>query len=251
MLGRIFRSLKNLRHSGGWKPLAKPPRSVTVSNPGNGILNNNARKLPEREIGPKLGKMCERPLIYPWVSPSILFYHTGQFFLSVCRKEKLEGIRPHWGNFFVTRKIRRQTKDQGSETTIKNVFKKSKLWPNGSTIEKVLSDQIIKSTSLDRLIKWTMIKSVLTTSTNRQMDRRSRIKRGSSFSPRVFTNQDDTTLGKIFPICSQIVKIHGITLHWGNFSVAEKNTVDWWLRKWYIGPLGHVRPTDILGLLDM
>jgi hypothetical protein len=35
-------------------------------------------------------------------------------------------IVPHWGNFFTSGKIRRQTRDQERTTTIKNVMKESK-----------------------------------------------------------------------------------------------------------------------------
>jgi hypothetical protein len=36
---------------------------------------------------PKSGKTCDRPSVYPWVSPLILLYHTGAIFP---RTEKLE-----------------------------------------------------------------------------------------------------------------------------------------------------------------
>ena len=45
-----------------------------------GILNSHARKVSEKEMRPELGKTCDRPSIYPWVSPLILLYHTGAIF---------------------------------------------------------------------------------------------------------------------------------------------------------------------------
>ena len=52
-----------------------------------GILNSHARKVSEKEMRPELGKTCDRPSIYPWVSPLILLYQTGAIF---SRLEKLE-----------------------------------------------------------------------------------------------------------------------------------------------------------------
>ena len=39
----------------------------------------------------------------------------------------IDFIVPHWGNFSASGKIRRQTRDQGSIATIKNVLKESKV----------------------------------------------------------------------------------------------------------------------------
>ena len=69
---------------------------------------------------PKLGKMCERPSIYPWVSPLILLYHIGAIFPIYSQKGKIRRHYATLGNFSVSEKIRKQTKDQGSTTTIKN-----------------------------------------------------------------------------------------------------------------------------------
>ena len=60
-----------------------------------GILNSNTRKVLEREMRPELGKMCERPSIYPWVSPS----HLGNFSYLFEERKNQKALR-HTGAIF-------------------------------------------------------------------------------------------------------------------------------------------------------
>ena len=55
-------------------------------------------------MGPKLGKLCERPLIYPWVSPLILLYHTRAIFPIYLKKGKIRRHYTTLGQFFCERK---------------------------------------------------------------------------------------------------------------------------------------------------
>ena len=73
-----------------------------------GILNCHARKVSEKEMRPELGKTCDRPLVYPWVSPLILLYHTGAIFPQPEKledKPKIKEVLPPSGTSWKSRRF--------------------------------------------------------------------------------------------------------------------------------------------------